>query len=740
MDTVPAMVEGRTDDDGHVELGVEACDGNLYLRATEGTVVEFTGSGQPPALYPVPKDVSMRAIVAPFMPYDDTIQEFTISPFTALAVAVGEGRLASEDRIYVQAMHRAQEDLGEHLGDIDIALTHPATSYRSDGVGELSEDERYLLILTGFAGLAQSMADASGFDDARFWSLDLLRALLSDAWDGQGLLDGQCSSGGISVAACVKPLGCPAQSRTGACQTICDLDGNTLRTGLANALIYRFLPSDKNVISLTFNDIRPLAERLVSREKPSLFGAVQASSVLGPAPVIEVEPTFVDDESDDIISFSENAMPRHEPSGARVELGAEGECPTVYKHVHRLALEDSNTIRWRFTVRDRSGAGIPIDRGGQYRVCRGGEGTEWTQAKPIASMGKGDVQYEAMVVRSHLSVVGEQEGVYRIEFRGRDAFERESETVFRCWQLVLLAAPLEVGETVEVRDGSSLHAVGLEPGKMPLAPLLNGVPVSEGLSVMEFTVRNGTREPVYLSLGYEQPTAVASKDWILTSALLHIDDIEDPSCIPQGTCPTDWPAHILSVDPNPVVVAVPAFIDGIKAWDVSSASGVPTELLPCGACGTNEFLVPGRHDPIHPATIRFRVVVFHLGELAPRSTDVAGTADGERRVLYEDVPIDPEFYPAIITGERYQYDDVVFCQIPGADGSSCLTAAFYAYYRALTAASLSVGEIVINGRTRPSLAMPSRIPISHDGVFGMLDSFSWTTVEQPLPVPHPQPE
>lgn len=739
MDAVPAMVEGRTDADGYVELGVGACEGSLYLRATGGTVVEFIGSGQPPALYPVPKDVLMRAIVAAFMPYDDTIQELTISPFTALAVAVGEGRLASEDRRYIQAMHRAQEELGEHLGDIDIALTHPATSYRADGAGGLLEDERYLLILTAFADLAQSMADESGFADAQFWSLDLLRALLSDAWDGQGLLDGQCQSGLLSVAACVKPSGCLPEIRTGACKTVCDLDGNTLRMDLANAIVYRFLPSDKNVVSLTFNDVRLLAEGLVSREAPLLFGAVQASSILGPAPIIEVEPTFVGDESDDIVSFSGNAMPRHEPSGARIEIGAEGECPTVYKHVHRLESDDSNAIRWRFTVRDRSGAGVPEDRGGQYRVCRGGLATEWMQAEPIASMGKGDVQYEAVVVRSHLSLLGEQEDIYRIEFRGFDAFERESEPVSRCWQLVLLAAPLEVGETVEVFDGDSLHAVGLEPGKMPLAPLLNGISVSEGLSVMEFTVRNGTREPVYLSLDYEQPTAVASKDWILTSALLHIDDIDAPSCIPQGTCPTDWPAHILSVDPNPVAVAVPAFIDGIRAWDVSSASGVPVELLPCDACGTNEFLIPEHRDPSHPTTIRFRVVVSHLGELAPRSTDV-GEAGGERRVFYEDVPIDPEFYPTIITGERYEYDDVVFCQVPGADGSSCLTAAFYAYYRALTAASLSVGEIVIIGRTRPSLAIPARIPISHDGVFGTLDSFSWTTVEQPLPAPHPQPE
>ena len=126
-----------------------------------------------------------------------------------------------------------------------------------------------------------------------------------------------------------------------------------------------------------------------------------------------------------------------------------------------------------------------------------------------------------------------------LEFRGADILQQE-ESVRRCWNHVPLAPPLwvspasEVGTQLPHTNGLpfSIHTYNLDPGNN-LAPLINGnLSLSEGVGLMEFELKNGTRESVDVTLDFEQPDARLEKTWRRTAFLVNADITSlDRSCL-----------------------------------------------------------------------------------------------------------------------------------------------------------------------------------------------------------------
>src|SRR5690606_14226721 len=106
--------------------------------------------------------------------------------------------------------------------------------------------------------------------------------------------------------------------------------------------------------------------------------------------------------------------------------------------------------------------------------------------------------------------------------------------------------PREVTGPDSFRDGA-----GLEPDKI-LAPLLNGVPREQGKGIVEFEIRNGTREEVYVTLGYEQPLPEYTKSWIIAYGLVSETSVpyacwDTSQCAPWlglPCCVLEWPMSL----------------------------------------------------------------------------------------------------------------------------------------------------------------------------------------------------
>jgi hypothetical protein len=757
-----ALAEGHTDQQGAVELPLGPAYGMVVLAARGGWTHDpwmeppSGNDGGPPCTScdaspgapdgggygpsEIPVDIELRSVLIDFVP-GPASRDVVITPLTTLATAIGEHRQSPPFRVenYYQAMTRAFALLGRHFGGpgagIDIARGPIPTSTDQPLPG-LTPGAMQVLAIQGMASLAHRMAEASSVSGRSFHLLDLLAALLQDIADGNGFLDGLSLEGdAVVVGGCPVPEGCTADDP--ACHPVCRLDANTLRGHLASAVAFDFLPSPLNQTTLILADVRPFLEHMQNSVELELFDSAEPGELDSPEPLVEVIGSMVLDERLDVITFAEDAVPVHTAGeNAVVDLGqAAVTCPVVGKHVHRLADPDANPLRWQIVARDRTGwpasEDFPVSL--EYRVRRrdpeslpGSAGacsvdpeqawlTDWLPAQPIESMDDGGVLYEVTLLRGRLPALAtELQAEFEIVFRGRDALEQEV-VACRCWNHVLLPAPLEVGDITVATGPGSLAARSLHPGNN-IAPLLNGVPLEEAPALASFLIRNGTDEPAYVRFSVTQPLVHYTKCWRRSNAELSINVDPDPQCVVRGECLSNFPPDRQSV------VAVESgiigrLVTGLRLQDISTLSSTTAES--CAECDVPEHSIAPRFHSKAPRIYRVDLLITDLVALAPRTAV-------EPPSFYFETGLAPP-YLTPITGV-IAADILHVCT---SFDAACDQTSAYQYYRLIAAAKLIMDEpLSVHIATAPLSRIPQQATRS---ISTELESFAWSTHEPNLP-------
>ncbi len=405
-------------------------------------------------------------------------------------------------------------------------------------------------------------------------------------------------------------------------------------------------------------------------------------------PVIALPDSRVRDESADTITFSQVLdpifgvpvyNPTHDHSGAEVTLGPLTVCdltgaPRVTKYAYLLdefpayASETGgngpggrNPLRWAMTISD-DGVGVDFATVA-YRVRDVAANTfplDWT---PLTGTGSYTVNlFRAAASGPSIALLGSKEGLFEIQFRGRDRLGRDALLTTRCWNHVLLAAPLVFGfPSVTMPGGPSAPTNGpAGSGKYgltaanfsladasspfdPISMLMNaptpGVP--SGVGLMQFPVYNPTNETVYLSVDLVKPTTgVAAKRyyqnrWTYNESTVNVTcgtdpgggpDITTPGCEPvsnpgSGTT-TIFPS--MGVDTTPI----PPSNYSVRVWEEPVGSGSYAELTQCSGCSTTApapdtatrtrvtVMIPPRGSPIGaPPPRKFWIVPVLVGPI-----------------------------------------------------------------------------------------------------------------------------
>jgi hypothetical protein len=729
-----------------------ACDASPGDAGRDDGDGDGDGDGSSEMPPEIPVDIALRSVLIDFVP-GPAARDVVISPLTTLAWALGEGRVSHplKTESYYVAMTRASELLGEHFGgpgagtpddpgagpDAVMDITQgPIPTGIDQPLPRLTPAARHLLVLQGMASLAQRLAEASSISGRSFHLLDLLAALLQDIRDGAGLLDGVSGDGPVVVGVCPVPEGCKAGDR--ACPD-CWLDASTLSARLASALAFDVLPSPLNQTTLTLADVRPFIEHLQNSVEPELFDMVDPGELDSPAPILDVLSSTVFDERMDGITFSEDAVPVHTADEtARIDLGQTATCPTVGKHVHRLAAPDANPLRWEVMLRDRTGWPVPGDSpvALEYRVRRrdpaslpGSAGTcgvdsgqewlmdGWLPADSIASAEDGAVVYEVTLLRDRLPALAtELQAEFEIVFRGRDALNKEA-VACRCWDHVLLPVPLEVGDITVATGPGSLAARSLHPGNN-IAPLLNGVPLEQAPALASFLIRNGTDEPAYVRFSVTEPLVHYTKCWRRSNAELSIH-ASDPQCVGRGECLLRFPSDrqtVVAVDTG----LIEHLVTGLRVQEVTAQTSPAVDI--CAGCDETEHTIAPRLPSAAPRTYRVDLLVSDLAALAP------GTAIEPLTYYFETVLAPPYLIP--ITG-LIAPDILHICTFLDLSGT-CVQTTTYQYYRILTAANLTMDDpLSAHVITSPLSRTPQQVtgPTSTE-----LESFAWSTHEPNLPI------
>ena len=746
IENMPPLDSGETNSEGFVNLAVGRAHGTLLI-------VAIGGEETPPepwidATYRVADGVVLRTVLLDYIPYKGRMASAVVSPLTTLAVGLAEARLTHGKRelVHGAAMRRAHELLSEHFGGVDLTRTYPEPV--TEPTFLTSKPPVYFLMLVALSYLARDIANASGIPAEEFSPLDLVTTgLINDAFDEDTLFNGTGPDGPVIVAECV-PETDPAEDpeaedpeaedpeaedpeaedpeaedpeeSTGMDHALCDLDSNTLRSHLAQSLASGLilLEQDEEVVP-SFKEIRLLIERIANNRETELFGPDAPIPVKGPPPLVEVEHTEILDESGDEITFTDAGVPVHQHSGEVIELGVDGQRPTVYKYVHRLDHADDNLLHFRFSVQDRSGAGIDVDAA-RYRVrFQFAPATEWLPAKAIRTADD-VVLYEVVLTERAWPKLGTKQGLFEIEFRGYDKTGTASAVARRQWVHVPLSVPLQLISCQAADGPGSLHSVDLFPSNN-LAPYLNGVPLEEGLALLECELRNGTAERAYLSLRIEQPSAMYQKSWRKTNVFL----VENPAseCLKEGLCMHGTPPDRKTTVSNDETGVIHSLASGILLVD----SNTNERVVPCDNCESDQYVIESRFTPEIPRTYKLWVVATDLNALAPHPV-------GEDLGPFIDVPLDLGMMPIPITGRSY--GRLRICRTILND--SCEGDHEYAHYLALTNASLSLPWLRVHGQTTPALSMAPVTPFLQPNTFGMpveIEDYEWSTSEELLPLP-----
>ncbi len=218
--------------------------------------------------------------------------DITINPVTTMAKALGDARLARQDKeqSYREAHERALELIGEHFGQLSepVVSVHPADV--TDAAGAASVDAvRYGVVLASLARLAQDVANESGLPASELNTASLLQALVDDLSSSDALFNGVGVNGPVLLGAC--PMSSDADCPS--CSTICNVGARTVRNDLANA-IGGFIDSQLNATGLGADDLATMKARIAKNTEPELFGDEADVELDPPAVTIDSDHFVVD--------------------------------------------------------------------------------------------------------------------------------------------------------------------------------------------------------------------------------------------------------------------------------------------------------------------------------------------------------------------------------------------------------------------------------------------------------------
>jgi hypothetical protein len=344
-------------------------------------------------------------------------------------------------------------------------------------------------------------------------------------------------------------------------------------------------------------------------------------------PALSFQPSTVNDEGNEGVTFLLDQSPVHGHIGSPVDLSTAAGCPTLTKFSYLLgstgpeyAFEypGPNPIRYQL-VTDDPGVGIAAGAT-EYRVGRrvGVMQTswvlDWTSAGNGLPIGAGVTGFLVGIFSDVVPGLDTTQGIYDVEFRATDRLGRTT-TVARCFDLHLRTPPIKI-EPTDPSVPTKVHAYALDSLSLAegatfdqiAARLLNND--ATGASLIDQDIFNGTTATIYLTVTVTPPISVmATQSFVLGNA-----ETQVTQC--SMNCPGNavgGPSHT----PSPIATEATSLRFPAKVFEL--IGGVPTTeipcLAPCPSSGTVfKFAIPPRPSGGQPARA-FRVMTM-IGQVS----------------------------------------------------------------------------------------------------------------------------
>jgi hypothetical protein len=323
-------------------------------------------------------------------------------------------------------------------------------------------------------------------------------------------------------------------------------------------------------------------------------------------PQLTVQPSLVNNESQEPVEFLADEVPRHTHNGTAIDLAAAGTCPSVTKFSYLLGASSPvwgleldgqgsprrNPLHYVVIAAD-DGVGIATGST-QVRVgLRQGNTTswmlDWMSAGTPTRIAPGVDQYDVGIFSNVIPALATTEGVYDVEFRTTDRLGRISTTA-RCFDLHLRAPPLHFLDTT-APHAYQLQALSLSGGafRAIAARLLNDN--ATGASVIDKDVTNGTAETVTLEVAVTPPGAVTLSQRFVLANFSTLPQGTELSCLvedggdPENCRPPSGGPSFESPTLNTTTVTTLNF--PVKVFELDE-TGAPAIEIPCSGCGVAE--------------------------------------------------------------------------------------------------------------------------------------------------------
>jgi hypothetical protein len=708
------IAEATTDEAGRFRVELGATFGNLLVEATSGRARELWAT-EPIDLDPGDRLVAVLPLYVPIAE-----REIVVSPFTTVAAALAERRLAvGEESVYHEAMQRAHAVFGEHIGDIDITDTpvHPL----GEPASQLTPRVRHGLVLGALSLLAGRMAEAAGVSVRSINTMVLTRALVADASSEVPRLDGIGPEGPIELGLCQPPPDCPD------CRPLCLLSADTLRIDLAETLAFHLVGSMADGTGLTFGDGAALADDIAAGAEPLLFGDVAPGVIRDDqGPLISVLPSPFLNEDSDVVDFDTMLQPvLGHIDAARIDLANlfMGDCTrTLHKHVAGLRAPDDNPLRWRFAISDNAAGFEPED----IEVIIRPASTLTPHPLDVVSIDAPDSApgsvFEVVALADAVPALVEDEDRFDIEISAVDRLGNPGPVLRGCWQNVPRAMPLYARQAEVVVGPGSPDSLNLDNDEIHRL-LGERLDPSLAYPFVRIPVQNNTDEVVYFTPTIDELIGTFGRTWIAARALLR-DDSNPDDCLASSppTCSIELPRNpriedMVENQPLPGPIDPEAFV-ALRVIDIEG--GFSDE---CSECRPGEFRLAPRR------AYELQVVVTTLDFLIPEGIDT-------NRITR--ISVGP-------TGDQVQLTGFVDtssfnrCSFPSMVPGRCDEHEFFTVYQALTAARIDIQSIRISARTAPRSTLPARVPrparSTNVSTFSspVSTSHAWSTTEDRIP-------
>ncbi len=476
--------------------------------------------------------------------------------------------------------------------------------------------------------------------------------------------------------------------------------------------------------------------------------------------------TTVHNEKLDTLTFdpsTHRATHAHTTNADDAVLGTAGSCPNVYKYVYFLDEGSplyvtetglSNPLHWAFEGTDVGGVGIDTTAGVYaYRVRKSTDPagvylTGWI-APSTATNVTGGKTYEFSLYRKNaagttvLGALGTYSGVFEIELRAKDRFNRETiET--RCWTHHPLAPAIQLSTAVDATDHTTqglyaLRLLSLQGNDPVAAQAMNTT--AEGAGLIELDVFQAAPEPAYLTLALTTPVTAAT--YSKASQITYSWESTSTSSIPCGT-----PDEPLTT-PECTTLAQSALTDPGTDQTTSSAQATPTyvirvvddsgvDLVQCSGCDPGEYELPASTGSL----VHYYVVVavkdlsdeLSLGGTLPYSEPTLAYSGGGANTV-------------VISGKKEGFTKRCAQSLRTSGNAPnqflwCDAVRTYRQYRMLKSASITfpAANFTLTPSTAPTTSTELTTGIISAGLVAKLKpALNWTTTESPIPTPLTSP-